>query len=67
MPGSANAGSRSEDFHFLFKLADPSPIRFDRFDETVESGVQIVFPRIGERDGQLRRGMANEIKVLLFW
>ena len=62
-----NAASGSEDFHFLFKFVDPFPIRLDRLYQTIESRVQVVIPRIGKRDGQLRRRMTHKIKILLFW
>jgi hypothetical protein len=62
-----NADARFQNGNFFFQLFDPLPVRFDCFDQAVESGMQIMIARIGERNGKFRGRVLGKIKVLFFW
>ena len=63
--GILRRGLRAHRLQFSLQSVQPFPVRFNRFDQAIESGMEIVIPRIGKRYRELGRRMTNEINVFL--
>lgn len=50
-----------------FERCQSFTIRFDRFDETIESRVQVVIPLIREAGCELSGSVTNEIQIAFVW
>ena len=65
LPSAATA-LRAQRTDLRFKRGNPTAVRFDRADQAVKGGVQIVVALIGKRNRQLSSGVTNELKIAFF-